>query len=910
MSGIYNVNKISINGNVINGVDVTNLGISPQHVPSSFAVKREIAKITEDIDKKIQEELEIYRIPELKKKGKDDPDVPFTDVPNYPGVSIRLIAKNSGDDDAPKDDIKKMIDAGIPKDDLKKNKSYITELKGNKVIRACLVKGTDHTYEKKDVISYIDDTTDHRGWEVKIDCAKYKKFSDTYKVPRKIFLKDIEMTMFKVIKITFQDDETSFADKIHLKSIYAPDVITFGSTLTTALTESHVNQPEANTDAKLHSRIDITTRLFEGQFYPVSNQDIVLHNQSYCDFTNVVAISSISGTTPTTGYIKNVICPDTFRSVISNVHKGIKHITMPLNDLSVGYKTNIDFGTQEEPLTVDVYGFTPLFVDDHVKTTPQCVVEIPSGCKLSYRIEHMHKFESGEDTGKITSNCIKTECFECNYFDAKWPDDTKKIVYPVDRFRMISENEYFMKEFMGLKNTLIFDCLEKKKSESYDTLGHVNVTLNESKSLFTYTAYNEKFELTKPTIYLSNMLRTDENYYYLEKKQPAFNKFYPEFEHLMRQDADAVFCIDRIITEGTSTHDAPPDFSYYPDNMVAKVMLSNYKYTPTSDTDVAGYYAVYGVNNGANNSLVYTRKPGTSVDDFIREFEPLDSEQHQFVCPKLNYTSELSEVFDYTQIDETGELQKTNDHLLLTTTALTGTKTIKDVTFILKRINDIVKDDCIAYKNNGNWALTAAVDETKNVEAVLKNVGLVNNQYVYVRSKLEGSNITYTSDNTLFYVNNADSDPDSDIKLQFDNMIISEKINNQVVYIQAAKSEDPFIYYPDIRSFNHVVKSGDDVKISLVINNDVLQLINQIFVSNTNPIVKFENLYLTPNALRGVMEYVRPLVVDSSTNPAHKFDLSLYANNVYLPKGYASNAQVVDLLTLPTTHEYDPAILM
>ena len=178
MSGIYNVNKISINGNVINGVDVTNLGISPQHVPSSFAVKREIAKISEDIDKKIQEELEIYRIPELKKKGKDDPDVPFNDVPNYKGVSIRLIANDS--------DKNWMVGKGIPEGDLELGKSYIGPLTAT----SKTVNSTDHMYADKSVLNYIDGTTDHRGWEIKIDCAEYKKFSDTYKVPRKIFALD------------------------------------------------------------------------------------------------------------------------------------------------------------------------------------------------------------------------------------------------------------------------------------------------------------------------------------------------------------------------------------------------------------------------------------------------------------------------------------------------------------------------------------------------------------------------------------------------------------------------------------------------------------------------------------------------------------------------------------------------
>ena len=53
-SGIYNVNKISINGNVINGVDVSNLGISAQHVPSSFAVRKAINQLEDSLITDIQ----------------------------------------------------------------------------------------------------------------------------------------------------------------------------------------------------------------------------------------------------------------------------------------------------------------------------------------------------------------------------------------------------------------------------------------------------------------------------------------------------------------------------------------------------------------------------------------------------------------------------------------------------------------------------------------------------------------------------------------------------------------------------------------------------------------------------------------------------------------------------------------
>lgn len=880
MSGIYNVNKISINGNVINGVDVTNLGISPQHVPSSFAVKKEIAKISEDIDKKIQEELEIYRLPQLdmNKSGTKDDDVPFTKVPNYDGVYIRLIANDS--------DIEWMVGKGIPEGELEQYQSYIDPIK----VKACKVNTTSYEYEKKDVTSYIDDATVHRGWEVKINCAEYKTFSDTYKVPKKIFLHDIYMDRFKVIKITFQDDATSFSDKIHLKSIYAPDVITFGSTLTptTPLKESNVTAGETDTDAKLHSRIDITTRLFEGQFYPVSNQDIVLHNQSYCDFTNVVAITTLSDSA-TAGYIKNVICPDTFRAVISNVHKGIKHITLPINDFSVGYKTQIDFGTTEKPDVVDIYGFTELFVDDEDETTPQCVVEIPIGCKLSYRIEHLHNFDS-------TSNCIKTECFECNYFDAAWPHYRQtavvKVVYPVDRFRMISENEYFMKEFMGLKNTLIFDCLEKKKSESFDTLGHVNLTLDESKTFFTYAAYNDRFELTRTTIYLSNMLKTDTAYYYLTKKQPTFNTIYPEFEHLTRHDAQAVLSAN-INTASLTNENSDIDH--------VKVMLSDFVVSEGSEK------AIFTVGENGEHALTYT---GINV----KKFEPLDSDQDQYVCPKLNYTMQLSDIFDYTQEDQS----KNQNLVLVCEGSDTGFNPIVN-TFTLKPVGNIGAVSTIgnkyylAYLNNNVWQ-TIKINHVDDPQEGLKPITDAeletafksaytgpSVQYVYVRAKGEVTDETYTADNTLFY-----AAPTSNT-LRFDNMIISEKINNQVVNITTGETTDTvLIYYPDLRSFQHVKSSS--IQTSLVVNEDILQLINSVFTKVALGTKKYDNLYLTPNALRGVMEYIHP---DKCT---HKFNLGGIATKVYLPKGYASNAQVTKVLTLPTgagnVVEYDTSILM
>ena len=480
MSGVYNVSKIILNGQTINGVDVSTLGVSTQKVPSSFVVKNEINKIKKLLVDTV-EELEIYKVPTLTST--------FVDVPGYPGVKIGLALKMNGTKPADNSVIADYADV-----------STLNNLVAEKAITYTRTS-INHDTKIYNATKPEKDVETLEGWIVKLSPKEMN--TSAYKIPRKIFYNDQDTSSnMKIIKIIMDDESNSGENKRLLTSIYAPDVVVFGTNDPLMKMKDHAGSEEVtdewlyeiiqgsnppathiSTDWTEHTRIDVTTRAFVGEFYPPMNQDIVLHNQEVIDLKYVIAIEKeiTPGTPPTVtvkyGLIPNLNLTDNYNTCVYNLQGYSATVTVPLCDYSIGLDGNT------------FKGFSDTFIE---KTR----LEIPKDCKLSYKLETLHSHKYMSDSTGVLYYVIRTDCFESDYLSATFVGD-HEIQIPVKRYRMISEDEYFVTEYFGLKNSLMFDMLEQKEHESFDQLGHLHLKHNTLPSSFEYETikYFKRFRI-------------------------------------------------------------------------------------------------------------------------------------------------------------------------------------------------------------------------------------------------------------------------------------------------------------------------------------------------------------------------------------------------------------------------------
>jgi hypothetical protein len=431
-----------------------------------------------------------------------------------------------------------------------------------------------------------------------------------------------------------------------------------------------------------------------------------------------------------------------------------------------------------------------------------------------------------------------------------------------------------------------------------------NIVPNELNHTFIYEPINVTYEITRPTIYLSNLLKTSDGFYYLEKRQYNTSIIFPEIDHMTKDNAEAgiVSIADWTHEQSDPTINLPEivtQLNIQGDNHIHKVMLSNYS---NQEESTAKLFMI--TEKEDDHTLVY--KSGITP---TTQFVPTAVDTYQYLCPKLNYTTEIKDIIDYTQLT-----QEHNEIIILTYSDSSSESSIfTNKLFDMTPISSIPTTEGtnylhIAYQINSEWAVSAGFKNITEFIDVLKSIAGPLNHYIFIKSKRE------FYDTNINTIPPADSSvcllygiyPTSTDLLTFDNVILSEKINNQVIYLSTESSQDVMIYYPDLRSFNHV-ECMSSLSTSLMLNYDILQLINPISTITisqitNNSLKKITNLYITLNALQGVLEY-KPL-----SETIEKFHLnSFVSGSVYLPKGYKNNAQILKVLDFTglTVEEFD-----
>jgi hypothetical protein len=303
---------------------------------------------------------------------------------------------------------------------------------------------TDYTVQND--YSYTTSERNVPGLEVKL----LNSFDGTtYEIPKKIYMRDIEWNI-KIVALTAENWS-------RWTNIYAPDVCHFDK----SDAEAPTLDPADTKDAIVH-RLDITCSDFEGTMDLITPEGeswrLILHGIQNLDMNGV-----------TSSYKGSVIVDSDKNVGIYRLKENIRDVTLPTNNFCVGT------GSLSTGMTV----------------------KIPKNSRLSYNLN------------ALGIKNLRVDCYEPDYFlriAATMDAQSGLPVYyehPVDRFRLLNEEEHLMERIYRYKANCLNDINFFKNSEGYEQSFKVGITPDSTTGTFVYTADTER---TPAKVFLSNWI--------------------------------------------------------------------------------------------------------------------------------------------------------------------------------------------------------------------------------------------------------------------------------------------------------------------------------------------------------------------------------------------------------------------
>jgi hypothetical protein len=288
--------------------------------------------------------------------------------------------------------------------------------------------------------------------------------STIYEVPKKIYMRDVEWDI-KIVALK--------ADNwARWTNIYAPDVSIFERS---DATEPIVLLDNDTVDKKIH-RLDITCRDFEPSIISEAKKHMDIRCETDQSWRVILhGVQSVDMESFESNYKGSLIIDSDVNAAIRNTCACIRDITLPTNNYCVG---------------------TGAF-------TTTMTVKIPKGSRLSY------------DLNQLGTKNLRIDCYEPDYFLRIGPviGETGVVIYehPVDRFRLLNEEEHLMERIYRYKSNVFNDMNFFRNCEGYEQTFKVGITPAVATHTFEYTQDTER---TPAKVFLSNWLydMKDEEY--------------------------------------------------------------------------------------------------------------------------------------------------------------------------------------------------------------------------------------------------------------------------------------------------------------------------------------------------------------------------------------------------------------